>query len=121
MADPTDERAARSLRKAGERRIAHGALGTAHANLDEFVIVQGPRRLGDHGLGEAGIADQDDGFEGVGEATQISALFFGRFHGEILNLSGPCMAVRTPLNVAQSRTLRVPPGPIRQAFSALAG
>ena len=64
------------LRKAGERRIAHGALGTAHANLDQFVIVQGPRRLGDHGLGEAGVADQDDGFEGVGEAAQVAALFF---------------------------------------------
>jgi hypothetical protein len=106
VADPTDERAARSLRKAGERRIAHGALGTAHANLDQFVIVQGPRRLGDHGLGEAGVADQDDGFEGVGEALEVATLFVGDFHG------ADCSRNRSPQRPAGHRVANLPPSAV---------
>jgi len=119
--DARDHHAVGAARQFSQGSVAVLPVLSRQADLDQFVVVQGAGGLCDHPVSDPGVSHQDHGFEGVGEATQISALFFGRFHGEILNLSGPCMAVRTPLNVAQSRTLRIPPGPIRQAFSALAG
>lgn len=59
-----------------ESRVAGFAIGTGHANLDQFVIVQRPLRLGDDTRAHPGVADKNDGFEGVGEAAQVAALFF---------------------------------------------
>lgn len=93
MPNTPDECAAGPLGEARQGFIARGALGTTHSNLDEFVVVQGPRGFGDHGLGEAGVADQDDGFEGVGEALEVAALLFGDVHDTDCTRNTPSVAV----------------------------
>jgi len=60
--------------------ITGGAIGAGHANLDEFVVMQGARCFRDHTRGHAGIADQDYGLQGVGETAQVPPLFFGKLH-----------------------------------------
>jgi hypothetical protein len=34
-----------------------------------------------NGIGQAGIADEDQGFEGMAKATQVFFLGFGKRHG----------------------------------------
>ena len=88
MADASDQRAVRADGQVGQGRIALFARQAGQADLDQLVVVQRPDGLIDHSLADAGIADQDDGFEGVGEATQVSTLFFGKLHTANSNDSG---------------------------------
>jgi hypothetical protein len=64
-----------------EGRVARFARQAGQADLDEFVIPQRPLGFGDHAGADAGSADENQGFQGVGEAAQVAALFFGKLHG----------------------------------------
>ncbi len=46
-------------------------------HLDEFVIVQRTGRLLCDGVSQAGSPYPDDRLEGMGEATEVFALFLG--------------------------------------------
>ena len=76
MTDATDQRAFTLHRQCFERSIARFAICTGHANFNQLVIMQRPLRLGDDRRAHAGVADEDDRFERMGEPTQVPALFF---------------------------------------------
>lgn len=80
MADPCDERAAGATGQARERRVPGVAVPARQPYLDQFVVVKRAGRLGDHGVGNAGVAHLDHGLQGVGEAAKVAALFFFKFH-----------------------------------------
>jgi 23S rRNA (uridine2552-2'-O)-methyltransferase len=81
MANPADQRRFGASSQVGERQITILARQPRQADLDQFVIQQRALCLGDDAVTDAGIADQDHGLEGVGEAAQVAALFFGKLHG----------------------------------------
>ena len=56
------------------------AIGAGGADLDQFVIMQGAIGFLGHGIGQAVVADLDNGFQGMGAAAQKAALVLGYFH-----------------------------------------
>ncbi len=81
MADPADQQATGISCEVLERGIPRLALGARHADLDELVVLERATGFRNHPLTDPGIADQDDGLQGVGEATQISSLLVVERHG----------------------------------------
>jgi hypothetical protein len=67
------------------------------------VVVQRPCRLGGHGVGQAGVADLDHGFEGMCEAAEVAALSFGEFHCTIVNARPASRGRRTFCRVRVSK------------------
>lgn len=61
-----------------------------YADFDQFVIGQGLFNLGQHSLGETGIADDDNRFERMAEAAQVAFLAFVELHD-----SGPDKRARS--------------------------
>jgi len=70
LADRLDRRAPELLAQALGDGIACGTIVAKHAHLDQAVCVERARRLGDHGVGEPGVADPHDGVQEVGTGTQ---------------------------------------------------
>ena len=84
MADPANQRAVGDPGEVFEGGVPGLALGAGHANLDQFVIVQGPLGFGDDALADSAIAHQNHRLQGVGEPAQVTALFFGNLHERIV-------------------------------------
>lgn len=80
MPDAAHDLALRAVRKQVQRFVARLALHARDANLHQLVILQGARGFGDHRGARAGLADENDRFEGMAQAPQMSALFFGKTH-----------------------------------------
>ena len=57
--------------------VARLAISSWALHLDEFMIVQGTGRFLCHGVSETGSPNADDRFEGMGETTEVLALFLG--------------------------------------------
>lgn len=68
-ADPIDERGARF------------SVSRVDADLDEFMICQRLVDFGNDILGQAGVAEDDNGLQRMAEATQMAFLLIGEFHG----------------------------------------
>jgi cell division protease FtsH len=80
MADPRDESAAGAFGQGVQRGIPFRTVLPRQPHLDQFVVGQGAGGFGNHGVGHTGIADEDDGLQGVREALQVPALLFGELH-----------------------------------------
>ncbi len=52
------------------------AIHAADADFHELVVFECPGGFGGNGIGEAGVADEDDGFQAVPESAQMLALLF---------------------------------------------
>ncbi len=76
MADLADRLALRAGGEGFERRITGLPIHAADPDFHELVVFEGARRFGDHPVGEAGIADEDDRLQGMPEAAQMLALLF---------------------------------------------
>ena len=76
MADPRHQLGSGAPGEFGQHRIARVAFGAAHLHLDEFVVTERPPGFGDDGVGEAMLANQDDGLERVGATAQETQLVF---------------------------------------------
>ena len=74
-------------------RVALSARQAGQADLDELVVVQRALGFSDHPRTDAGIADQDHGLQGMGQAAQVAALFFGKLHG-LDSTDFPCPSAR---------------------------
>jgi hypothetical protein len=72
MADDAAERGPGAIGELCGGRFLVRRLTQAH--LDELVLRQGLVERTHQGLAESGLADEDDRFEGMGEATQVTAL-----------------------------------------------
>jgi hypothetical protein len=88
VTNPRHHDAAAALRQCDQSRVSFHAVDSGQPNLDQFVIVERSQGLGNHGIGEAGIAHQDHWFKGVRQAFQMPALFFGKLHGSIMPKGG---------------------------------
>lgn len=71
-----------NLFEPGDAVLPFGATGL---HLDQFMGLERAVDFLQHGGGEPGIANQDNGFETVGQPLQVLALGGGEyFHGRIL-------------------------------------
>jgi len=99
MADASHESAVGRFGQPFECGIARFAIGTGHPHLDELVVLQRSAGLGDHAFADPTVADENEGFERVGEATQVTPLFVIEFHGA--DCSRPGAASPVPLDAWQ--------------------
>lgn len=76
MTDPPDQRALALRCKLFESRVTRFAIRTCHSNFNELMVMQSTLCLSHDARANPGVANQDDGFERVGEAAQVAALFF---------------------------------------------
>ena len=83
VANASHELAARAAGERVQRLIPGVAFHAGDAHLDELVIVQRSRSLGDDGIACACLADENDGLERMAEAAQVPALFVAELQVEI--------------------------------------
>ena len=81
MTDPAHQGRFGAGRQGLQCGVAFLAGQARQADLDQFMVPECALGLGDNAVADAGIADQDHGLQGVGEAAQVAALFFGKLHG----------------------------------------
>jgi 23S rRNA (uridine2552-2'-O)-methyltransferase len=74
----------RAVRELGERLVANAALAHPRADLDQFVIGQGAIQFVDDAVGEAGVAEHDDGTQGMRQSAQMLFLLLGECHRRII-------------------------------------
>lgn len=86
MADPAHHHRTRTAGQIEQGGIAGFPIDSRQANLDQFMVAQGAFGLADDAWRDPRIAHQDDGFEGVGEATKMPALLVIELHAPIVNL-----------------------------------
>ncbi len=67
-----------------QRFVTRVPLHTGDAYFDELVIAQRPRRLSNHSVARACLANEDNGLQGVPQAAKMSALFLGELHHDIV-------------------------------------
>jgi len=77
LADSLHRMRGEPLANRSEPGLAHVAVTARGAHLDELVRLEGPVDLGDHLVGEAFVADDDDGAELVGFGAQLAAALCG--------------------------------------------
>ena len=87
MADASDQYAVGSCRQIDQSLVAIFTSQARQPHLDKLVVMQGALCFGNDAIADTGIADQDDGFERMGEAAQVPALFFGKLHPLIVPFS----------------------------------
>jgi signal transduction protein with GAF and PtsI domain len=73
-----------ALADAGERHLALVAIERCRAHLDQLVVRERAVDLGDHGIGEALLAQLQDGMQGVRTGPERLALH-GRQCGALLH------------------------------------
>ncbi len=56
------------------------AFADAGADLDQFMVGERALQFVDHAVGESGIAEHDDGAQGMRQAAQMFLLFFRKCH-----------------------------------------
>ena len=84
MTDPLHEFGSGTAREQCQRFIAGIALPDTGAHLDQLMIGQGSIQFRNHGVGQPGVAEHDDGVDGMREAAQVLLLFLGECHGGII-------------------------------------
>lgn len=84
MADPADDLAFGAIGQKRERLVPRIALHAGNPNLDQFVRLERARRFRDHGVADAGLADEDDRLQPMRKTAEMAALFVRQFHDAIL-------------------------------------
>jgi hypothetical protein len=74
LADRLDEGGAELLLELGGHGLAGFAVVAEHADLDQTVSDQRAVGLGEHRIGQSGVADHDDRIDVVGPGAQGAAL-----------------------------------------------
>ena len=64
--------------------IAHIPFGARHADLDQLVVVQRALGFSYNARRDAGVADENQGFEWVGEAFEVPPLLVIELHAPIV-------------------------------------
>lgn len=71
----------RGVREDGFDIGRSGIAPGAQFHLDQFMVIKGDLDFIHHGIGEAVLAHDDDGFQGVRESAQSLDLLWLDFHG----------------------------------------
>jgi 23S rRNA (uridine2552-2'-O)-methyltransferase len=70
--------------KFGESFIARRAIPDAGADLNQLVIVKRTVELIDDAVGEPGVAEHDNGVQGMSQSPQVLLLFLRQWHRGII-------------------------------------